>query len=124
MCGCVQKHSRRCSYSMRHVKIHPVVQIGLLCAVKQCNRITNGTLFGTLFLFFVNEFMCGCVQKHSRRCSYSMRHVKIHPVVQIGLLCAVKQCNRITNVPISHLYCIQLITALLRLDRFLSVAYC
>ena len=50
-----------------------------------------------------------------------MRHVKIRPAVPI--LCAVKKRNRITNVPISHLYRIQLITAPLRLDRFLSVAY-
>ena len=50
-----------------------------------------------------------------------MRHAKIRPAVPI--LCAVKQRNRITNVPISHLYRIQLITAPLRLDRFLSVAY-
>ena len=50
-----------------------------------------------------------------------MQHVKIRPAVPI--LCAVKQRNRITNVPISHLYRIQLITSPLRLDRFLSVAY-
>ena len=48
-------------------------------------------------------------------------YVKIHPAVQI--LCADKQRNRITNVPISHLYRIQRITALLRLDRFWNGAY-
>ena len=50
-----------------------------------------------------------------------MRHVKSRPAVPI--LGAVKQRNRITNVPISHLYRIQLITPSLRLDRFLNVAY-
>ena len=50
-----------------------------------------------------------------------MRHVKMRPAVPIP--CAVKQRNRITNVPISHLYRIQLITVRLRLERFLSVAY-
>ena len=51
-----------------------------------------------------------------------MWNVKIHQAVQ--MLWAVKQSNSITNVPISHLYYIQLITALLWLDRFLSVTYC